>query len=82
MSAQTSNCPKCATPLPRDAPRGLCPECLLLGGFEDENAAASPASLEPRERTIHIIAPLDEPPSGVVPLHHGLPLSVVVTPMR
>lgn len=33
MNASTGTCPKCGFPLPLDAPRGLCPECLLLGGF-------------------------------------------------
>ncbi len=33
MSASAGNCPTCGFPLPADAPRGLCPECLLMGGF-------------------------------------------------
>ena len=63
MSARPSNCPKCRAPLPSDAPKGLCPECLLLGGFEDASAA-EPGT--PRERTIHIVVPIDEP-AGAVP---------------
>ena len=67
MSAKSSICPKCATPLPSDAPRGMCPECLLLGGFEDGKASESrPPPGGPRERTIHIVVPLDEP-GGAVP---------------
>src|SRR5262245_20368317 len=31
-----SRCPQCQTLLPDDAPRGLCPKCLLLAGFESE----------------------------------------------
>src|SRR5262245_43669775 len=27
------NCPKCGSPLAADAPAGLCPKCLLQGGF-------------------------------------------------
>ena len=67
MSAKTSTCPKCTTPLPSDAPRGMCPECLLLGGFEEGDASESSSSPgTPRERTIHIVVPLDEP-GGAVP---------------
>ena len=28
------SCPQCEQPLPADAPEGLCPECLMLGGLE------------------------------------------------
>ena len=28
------SCPQCEQPLPPDAPEGLCPECLMLGGLE------------------------------------------------
>ena len=45
----------------------MCPECLLLGGFEDSDASeSSPQPGTPRERTIHIVVPLDEP-RGAVP---------------
>lgn len=33
-------CPKCAAPLPADAPAGLCPKCLLNAGFESQSGAA------------------------------------------
>src|SRR5205085_2653956 len=29
----TRDCPACGNPLPVDAPAGLCPRCLLAGGF-------------------------------------------------
>src|SRR5215510_11970633 len=29
--ARTAVCPKCGRSLPQDAPRGLCPKCLLAG---------------------------------------------------
>lgn len=28
-------CPGCRQPLPADAPEGLCPECLMMGGLEE-----------------------------------------------
>ena len=33
MNTNDSNnsCPKCGTPVPADAPRGLCPKCVLAG---------------------------------------------------
>ncbi len=63
MSVSTDNCPKCGALLPRDAPKGMCPECLLLGGFEESDASEPGA---PHERTIHIVVPLDES-AGTVP---------------
>jgi predicted Ser/Thr protein kinase len=44
-------CPRCGSPLPADAPQGLCPKCLLQAGFETgslaqpqgEATASSPA---------------------------------------
>src|SRR5437868_4023444 len=33
--AMNQNCPSCGTPLPADAPGGLCPKCLLAGGLND-----------------------------------------------
>src|SRR5687768_2264155 len=34
-------CPRCRTPLSADAPEGLCPACLLEGGFEGDAVAGS-----------------------------------------
>ena len=33
-----STCPECQTPLPEDAPLGLCPACMLLGGRKNSEA--------------------------------------------
>lgn len=33
-----SNCPKCGSPIPGDAPRGLCPKCVLEGVASAANA--------------------------------------------
>ena len=29
-------CPECDTPIPENAPEGMCPRCLLEGGLERE----------------------------------------------
>ena len=55
MSASTNPCPQCHAPLPRDAPGGMCPECLLRGGFEEDEAMAGSSSG----------GPVDEPAEGV-----------------
>jgi len=31
--AETKNCPKCGADLPRDAPSGICPKCLMRAGL-------------------------------------------------
>ena len=35
-------CPNCGTPLPHDAPAGLCPKCLLEAGFASNSGAPNP----------------------------------------
>ena len=34
MILSPCHCPECGASLPADAPRGACPRCLLLRGFE------------------------------------------------
>ncbi|RBP47342.1 serine/threonine protein kinase [Roseimicrobium gellanilyticum] len=41
MSTDSDLCPKCGQPLPQDAPRGLCPACLMAAGMETEPLPAS-----------------------------------------
>jgi serine/threonine protein kinase len=36
-------CPKCAAPLPDDAPQGLCPKCLLVAAATPTETGAGPA---------------------------------------
>jgi len=58
-------CPHCQTELPPNAPRGLCPRCLLLGGLTGA-WSASAAELAPpdAETPIPTTAPAEvEPPS-------------------
>src|SRR3984957_14278695 len=51
-------CPQCGTPLPADAPRGLCPQCLMALNlktetvFTDDTATAHPP-LPPEEIAPH-----------------------------
>ena len=44
MNPQRS-CPDCGSPLPPDAPEGICPECLMKGGLEFSRDTAP--SIEP-----------------------------------
>lgn len=37
----TPLCPGCGKPLERDAPKGLCPECLMKGAFQSTAAGGS-----------------------------------------
>jgi serine/threonine protein kinase len=30
IASEPKRCPKCGTPIPAEAPQGLCPKCLLL----------------------------------------------------
>jgi serine/threonine protein kinase len=41
MSTDSDLCPKCGQPLPQDAPRGLCPACLMAAAMETEPLPAS-----------------------------------------
>ena len=40
-------CPRCKSPLPADAPEGLCPKCLVAAGFESVTCA--PPSADPNQ---------------------------------
>lgn len=42
----TRTCPKCAAPLPADAPQGHCPQCLLALALEAQPGDATKAALE------------------------------------
>ncbi len=42
----TRTCPKCAAPLPADAPQGHCPQCLLALALEAQPGAATQPTLE------------------------------------
>lgn len=43
-----TRCPRCGSQLPDDAPRGLCPKCLVQAGFESEaDPESSPRGKDP-----------------------------------
>src|ERR1051325_6883960 len=58
MTPPERTCPECRSPLPADAPRGVCPRCLLLRGFE---SFSSDELIESRA-TVHLV--LAEEPDG------------------
>jgi predicted Ser/Thr protein kinase len=45
--AEKTNCPKCGAALPANAPKGLCPQCLMKAGMKNggEDKKADPADL-------------------------------------
>ena len=40
----TGTCPDCGSPLPADAPQGLCPQCLAQAALKTQSSTASPPS--------------------------------------
>src|SRR5262245_41943508 len=42
IMTETRTCPRCGRELPEDAPRGLCPACLLGAALADPGATAEP----------------------------------------
>ena len=44
MLTPSSTCPRCQSPIPADAPGGLCPACALLGVAEPTDAAQAAAA--------------------------------------
>ena len=61
--AEKTNCPKCGADLPANAPKGLCPRCLMKAGMQtdSEGNQAGPADLGGAGPTS------DTPPRGFVP---------------
>ena len=47
-----STCPTCGAPLPLDAPRGLCPACLLAAAREDSEDSPVTISLHPASPSV------------------------------
>jgi len=61
--AEKTNCTKCGTELPANAPKGLCPKCLMKAGMkngEDKKADQSEISNSDTGSAT--------PPGGFVPL--------------
>ena len=44
--AETTNCPECGADLPANAPKGLCPQCLMKAGMKVSNENAKTGSPE------------------------------------
>src|SRR6266513_1035894 len=42
MSSESKTCPRCGSPIPDNAPGGLCPKCLLAGAAATTGADATP----------------------------------------
>ncbi|PYM15587.1 MAG: serine/threonine protein kinase, partial [Verrucomicrobia bacterium] len=42
MSNESKTCPRCGSPIPDNAPGGLCPKCLLAGAAATTGADATP----------------------------------------
>ena len=56
--SESLKCPKCGTALPKDAPQGLCPRCLVSMNLRtdtltEEDAVASHRPLSPEQLTPH-----------------------------
>src|SRR5438105_15361158 len=52
MSDALSNCPACGAVLPKNAPRGLCPKCLIRANVSSWDKSQSPgtdALMEPAQ---------------------------------
>jgi len=62
--AEKKNCPKCGADLPANAPRGLCPQCLMKAGMQvkGEDKKAGPSDIS------HGVTESATPPGGFVPL--------------
>lgn len=43
----TRTCPECKTPLPPDAPAGVCPRCLLAIGFQEPSTGTGADDAQP-----------------------------------
>lgn len=49
MSLETKSnaCPRCGSPIPPEAPQGLCPRCLLAGAASAQDPATLPGRITP-----------------------------------
>ncbi|MCH8193900.1 MAG: protein kinase [Planctomycetes bacterium] len=61
--AEEKSCPKCGADLPANAPKGLCPQCLMKAGMQvgSEGGKAGPGDITPGMPTSAT------PPGGFVP---------------
>ena len=61
--AEEKNCPICGADLPANAPRGLCPQCLMKAGMQVGSEDRQPGPLD----ITHGIPTSATPPAGFVP---------------
>lgn len=57
-------CPGCGSPLPSDAPKGLCPRCLFRLGFEPDFVCSDVSETQPAEVSSEAAAIASEPKLG------------------
>ena len=67
MMADEKKCPECGADLPANAPKGLCPQCLMRAGMPGGTESETVASLE----TDHDTASSATPAGGFVPPEPG-----------
>lgn len=56
-AAMTPTCPRCGTPIPSEAPGGLCPKCVLLGAAAPSEGGASRRTEPPTIETVRAAFP-------------------------
>ena len=59
MNAIDVTCPRCGQGLPLDAPAGLCPRCLAVGGLTERECLQDTATGLDSSGTLHIVIPED-----------------------
>ncbi|MEM7013040.1 MAG: hypothetical protein AAF585_16325, partial [Verrucomicrobiota bacterium] len=47
MNDESSTCPNCGAELPKGAPAGLCPRCLMAGAMQPTEAGVATPKPEP-----------------------------------
>ena len=52
-----SKCPKCGQPIPQDAPRSLCPKCVLMGAVTPEEPSVTSSGRHSAPPSVEEIAP-------------------------
>lgn len=63
MMSEERNCPKCGTELPANAPKDLCPQCLMKAGMQVGSEVKNGGSSE----ISHGVPASATPPGGFVP---------------
>lgn len=73
---ESTSCPQCGSPLPADAPEGICPRCLMLAGLSDDQSSANSPAFA---RTTPSAAPfVPAPPEQIAPYFPQLEITGVL----